>query len=110
MISSRPGSVQREIRISKRSADDPLIGTWTFPFNTLLQAYEEYLPSGELHVRVPISTAKGVYIALGDSAWIVFPGPDGGDRMVHFSVKADTLLLDWEGESGRYLRAGPARR
>jgi hypothetical protein len=25
-------------------------------------------------------------------------------------VKADTLLLDWEGESGRYLRAGPARR
>ena len=106
MISSRPGTLHREIRISKRSADDPLVGTWTYPFNTQLQAYEEYLPSGELHVRAPISTAKGFYTALGDSAWIVFPDP-GGDRLVHFFVKADTLLLDWEGESRRYLRAHP---
>ena len=38
------------------------------------------------------------------------PGPGGGDRAVHFAVVADTLLLVWNGQTNRYLKAQPLGR
>ena len=92
------------------SPGDSLVGLWTYPHYTGVAAYEEYTPAGDLRLRIPIRRLKGTYATLGDSATLHLPGPGGGDRAVHFAVVADTLLLVWNGQTNRYLKAQPLGR
>lgn len=110
LITIRGSSEQRETRVGALSPGDSLIGLWTYPHYTGVAAYEEYTPAGDLRLRIPIRTLKGTYATLGDSAMLHLPGPGGGDRAVHFAVVADTLLLVWNGQTNRYLKALPLGR
>jgi hypothetical protein len=110
LIATRDGNEQRETRIGAPSPGDSLIGLWSYPHSTGVSAYEVYTPTGELHVRIPIRTLKGTYAARGDSALLHLAGPGGGDRAVRFAVVADTLLLSWNGQTSRYLKAQPLGR
>ncbi len=91
LITIRGASEQRETRVGAWSPGDSLVG-------------------GDLRLRIPIRTLKGTYATLGDSAMLHLPGPGGGDRAVHFAVAADTLLLAWNGQTNRYLKAQPLGR
>ena len=110
LITVRGNSEQRETRVGAVSPGDSLVGLWTYPHYTGVAAYEEYTPTGDLRLRIPIRTLKGTYATLGDSAMLHLPGPGGGDRAVHFAVVADTLLLVWNGQTNRYLKAQPLGR
>jgi hypothetical protein len=110
LITFRGNTVQRETRVGPLSPGDSLVGIWSYPHYTGVDAFEEYTPAGELRLRIPIRTLKGTYAALGDSAVLHLPGPGGGDRAVHFAVVADTLVLVWNGQSNRYLKAVPLGR
>jgi len=110
LITIRGASEQRETRVGAWSPGDSLVGIWTYPHYTGVAAYEEYTPLGDLRLRIPIRTLKGTYATLGDSAMLHLPGPGGGDRAVHFAVAADTLLLAWNGQTNRYLKAQPLGR
>jgi len=110
LITTRGSNEQREVRIGAPSPGDSLLGLWSYPHYTGVAAYEEYTPFGELRLRIPIRTLKGTYAALGDSAMLHLPGPGGGDRAVRFAVVADTLLLSWNGQTSRYLKALPLGR
>ena len=110
LIVTTNGKQQRETRVSAPVSGDPLLGRWTYLHYTGVPAYEEYSPNGQLHVRVPIRTLQGSYIALGDSAMLHLIGNGGGDRAVRFSVAGDTLQLTWDGQSTRYIRAAPLSR
>ena len=110
LITIRGNSEQRETRVGAVSPGDSLIGLWTYPHYTGVDAYEEYTPTGDLRLRIPIRTLKGTYATLGDSAMLHLPGPGGGDRAVHFAVVADTLLLVFNGQTNRYLKAQPLGR
>ena len=110
LITIRGNSEQRETRVGALAPGDSLVGIWTYPHYTGVAAYEEYTPLGELRLRIPIRTLKGTYATVGDSAVLHLPGPGGGDRAVHFAVAADTLLLVWNGQTNRYLKALPLGR
>ncbi len=110
LITIRGNSEQRETRVGALSPGDSLVGLWTYPHYTGVDAYEEYTPAGDLRLRIPIRTLKGTYATLGDSAMLHLPGPGGGDRAVHFAVVADTLLLVFNGQTNRYLKARPLGR
>jgi hypothetical protein len=105
LITFRGDSEQRETRLGAVSAGDSLVGIWTYPHYTGVAAYEEYTPAGDLRLRIPIRTLRGTYATQGDSAVLHLAGPGGGDRAVHFAVVADTLLLVWNGQTNRYLKA-----
>jgi hypothetical protein len=110
LITTRRSNEQREVRVGAALPGDSLLGLWSYPHFTGVAAYEEYTPSGELHLRIPIRTLKGTYAALGDSALLHLPGPGGGDRSVRFAVAADTLLLTWDGRTSRYRKTRPLGR
>jgi hypothetical protein len=110
LVTTRGSTEQRETRVGALSNADSLVGLWSYPHYTGVSAYEEYTPAGDLRLRIPIRTLKGTYVALGDSAMLHLPGPGGGDRAVRFAVAADTLLLTWDGQTSRYLKAQPLGR
>jgi hypothetical protein len=110
LITTRGSNVQRETRVGATSPADSLVGLWSYPHYTGVPAFEDYTPTGELHLRIPIRTLKGTYASQGDSAMLHLPGPGGGDRAVRFAVSADTLLLTWNGQTSRYLKAPPLGR
>jgi hypothetical protein len=110
LITTRGSTVQREVRVGTAASGDSLIGLWSYPHYTGVSAYEQYTPSGDLHLRIPIRSLKGTYTALGDSAMLHLPGPGGGDRAVRFAISADTLLLTWSGQTSRYLKTQPIGR
>jgi len=105
LITFRNDGEQRETRVGAFSPGDSLVGIWTYPHYTGVAAYEAYAPAGDLHLRIPIRTLKGTFATQGDSAVLHLPGPGGGDRAVHFAVVADTLLLVWNGQTNRYVKA-----
>jgi len=110
LIVTTNGKAQRETRVGAAVSRDPLVGLWTYPHYTGVPAYEQYMPNGELHLRVPIRTLQGTYVAVGDSAMLHLLGEGGGDRAVKFVVAGDTLQLIWDGQSTRYLKAASLGR
>jgi hypothetical protein len=110
LIVTTNGKEQRETRIGAAVSGDPLVGLWTYPHYTGVPAYEQYTSKGELHLRVPIRTLQGTYVAVGDSAMLHLLGDGGGDRAVRFAVAGDTLQLTWDGQSTRYLKGAPLSR
>jgi hypothetical protein len=111
LLMTNEGKEQRETRVGAAvTGADPVVGLWTYPHYTGVQAFEEYTPQGEFHLRVPIRTMQGSWVAVGDSAMLHLPGPGGGDRAVRFAVAGDTLQLTWKGQTSRYLRTRPLGR
>jgi hypothetical protein len=110
LITFRNDGEQRETRVGPPLPGDSLVGVWTYPHYTGVAAYEEYTPTGDLRLRIPIRTLKGTYATQADSAVLHLPGPGGGDRAVHFAVVADTLVLVWNGQTNRYIKAQQLRR
>lgn len=109
MVMTNEGRQQRETRIGSPVAGaDPVVGKWTYTHYTGVPAFEEFTPTGDFHLRVPIRTLQGNWTAVGDSAMLHLPGPGGGDRAVHFAIVADTLVLSFDGQSTRYLKVPPA--
>jgi hypothetical protein len=110
LIVDRGDREQREARIGLKGGGDPLVGRWTYQHYTGVAAYEEYTPTGEFHLRVPIRTLTGNFVVAGNTAVMHLMGDGGGDRTVNFSISGDTLQLTWNGQSTRYLRAIPLTR
>jgi hypothetical protein len=110
LVVARSDREQHETRLSAKGSGDPLIGRWTYQHYTGVAAYEEYTPTGEFHLRVPIRTLTGNYVVAGNTAVMHLMGDGGGDRTVNFAVSGDTLQLTWDGQSTSYLRAIPLPR
>jgi hypothetical protein len=111
LVMVNEGKQQRETRVGAPTAGaDLLIGRWTYLHYTGVPAFEEFTPTGDFHLRVPIRTLEGNYAAVGDSAMLHLPGPGGGDRAVRFAFAGDTLVLTFNGQSSRYVRAAPLGR
>lgn len=108
LVMTNQGTEQRETRVGAPvTGADPVVGRWTYQHYTGVPAFEEYTPSGEFRLRVPIRTLQGTYAVLGDSAMLHLPGPGGGDRAVRFTIVGDTLQLNWSGQTARYVKAAP---
>jgi hypothetical protein len=110
LIVARSDREQRETRLGPQPGGDPLVGRWTYQHYTGAAAFEEYTPTGEFHLRVPIRTLTGNYVVAGNTAVMHLMGDGGGDRTVNFAVLGDTLQLTWDGQSTRYLKAIPLTR
>jgi hypothetical protein len=111
LVMVNQGKEQRETRVgAPLKGADPVIGRWTYLHYTGVPAFEEYTPGGDFRLRVPIRTLEGTYVTMGDSAMLHLPGPGGGDRGVRFAVVADTLVLNWNGQTSRYVRTAPLGR
>src|SRR5258705_6058303 len=109
MVMTNEGKQQRETRVGGPvSRTDPVVGKWTYTHYTGVPAFEEFTPTGDFHLRVPIRTLQGTWTALRDSAMLHLPGPGGGDRAVRFAISVDTLLLTFDGKTTRYLRLLPS--
>ncbi|HEY1951498.1 MAG TPA: hypothetical protein VGG76_01725 [Gemmatimonadaceae bacterium] len=111
VVMTNEGKQQRETRVTPLvPGADSIVGKWTYMHYTGVPAFEEYTAAGEFRLRVPIRTLEGTWVAVGDSAMLHLPGPGGGDRAVRFGIAGDTLLLRFDNQVSRYLRATPSGR